>query len=155
MPCRRFSLRWNRIIWNTACALFVAALLGQPCPAQTEGALHNFGNGADGKTLYGGVISDASGNLYGTTFDGGAYAIGGRYGAGTVFELSPQANGTWSETILHSFGQAGLADGSGPSAGVFMDKAGNLYGTTYFGGGSRGCEGGCGIVFQLRPPKVQ
>ncbi|HEY3973016.1 MAG TPA: choice-of-anchor tandem repeat GloVer-containing protein [Candidatus Sulfotelmatobacter sp.] len=142
------------IVWKISVALLAALLSGGPLAvAQTEGTLHNFGSGTDGNTLYGGVTSDASGNLYGTTFNGGAHANGGTYGAGTVFELSPQANGSWSETILHSFGQTG--DGTGPASGLVFDAAGNLYGTTEYGGGSTGCQGGCGIVYQLRPPAVK
>ena len=118
--------------------------------AQREVTLHSFGKGLDGNTLYDGVISDSSGNLYGTTFGGGAYA-GGAYGAGIAFELSPQEDGTWSETVLHNFGRG--TDGSGPADRLVFDSAGNLYGTTYYGGGSN-CIGGCGTVFQLRPPAV-
>lgn len=98
------------------------------------------------------MISDASGNLYGTTFSGGTYN-NGSYGSGIVFELSPRKDGTWSETVLHDFGSA--TDGSGPTAGLVFDAASNLYGTMQYGGGSPFCQGGCGIVFQLRPPAVQ
>jgi len=82
-----------------------------------------------------GVVFDSAGNLYGTTSGGGTY------GVGTVYELSPEANGTWAEKVLHSFGSEG--DGVYP-AGLVFDAAGNLYGTTYSGG----LYGG-GTVFQL------
>jgi uncharacterized repeat protein (TIGR03803 family) len=82
---------------------------------------------------------DSSGNLYGTTFGGGAS------GYGTVFELSPAASGTWTEKFLYSF-KGGSYDGLFPFAGLIMDSSGNLYGTTQGGGAS-----GWGTVFELSP----
>src|SRR5579863_4948528 len=99
-------------------------------PAQdgwTEKVIHNFGNGADGANSSAAVIFDASGNLYGTT------AYGGAYGYGTVFELSPNANGSWSEKVLHHFNFDGR-DGFNPTAALILDGSGNLYGTTPGGG---------------------
>jgi len=92
-----------------------------------------------------GLTIDSSGNLYGTTNSGGS----GQFGfGGTVFELSPpsQPGGTWSETILYSFG-ASREDASGPQASVIFDAQGNPYGTTIAVG-----ELGPGAVFQLMPP---
>jgi hypothetical protein len=71
----------------------------------------------------GALAMDTFGNLYGTT---------GGYNSGTIYELSPQFDGHWKETILYRF-HAG-SDGNGPGAGVVMDTAGNLYGTTVYGG---------------------
>jgi len=88
-----------------------------------------------------GLIFDSSGNLYGTT------EAGGKYGGGTAFELMPVAGG-WEETVLYSFG-SGL-DGLSVQAGVTFDAAGNLYGTTYYGGVG-GAMSGCGTVFRLTP----
>jgi uncharacterized repeat protein (TIGR03803 family) len=86
------------------------------------------------------LILDASGNLYGTTFQGG------RYGYGSVFELTPEAAGTWSEKILHSFNHNG-SDGNNPYASALIfDASGSLYGTTYLGGTNGG-----GTVFKLLP----
>ena len=82
---------------------------------------------------------DSSGRLYGTT------GIGGQIGYGIVFRLTPSSNGHWTETILHNF--AG-SDGDEPVAGVVIDKAGNLYGTTSVGGPSD-----CGVVYKLAPGK--
>lgn len=110
----------------------------------TERVLHNFNlSTADGSSPYAGLIIDAQGNLYGTTQSGGTY-----YG-GTVFELTPKGGGNWTEKILHSFGSNG-ADGAGPEAGLIMDSAGNLYGTTSYGGTFFS-----GTVFELtrRPPR--
>jgi uncharacterized repeat protein (TIGR03803 family) len=108
-----------------------------------ETVLHQLGTGTDGKAAYGRVISDAEGNLYGTT------AFGGTSGAGIVFELTkPGEPGGWTETILYNF--TGGNDGSQPWAGVIFDSAGNLYGTTYLGGTFNS-----GTVYQLAPPAQQ
>jgi uncharacterized repeat protein (TIGR03803 family) len=103
--------------------------------------LHAFNpNTKDGQTPYAaGLAIDTAGNLYGTTFRGGAY------GYGTVYELTPQTTGGWKETILHSFNSNGI-DGNQPAAGLVMDSAGNLYGTTW----SRGSYGQ-GVVFEITP----
>jgi uncharacterized repeat protein (TIGR03803 family) len=84
-----------------------------------------------------GVIFDKNGDLYGTTFGGGAY------GDGTVFQLTPSENG-WTKTILHSFHSA--SDGAGPWSNLVFDRAGNLYGTAYEGG-----RNGAGTIFELTP----
>lgn len=104
----------------------------------------------DGDAPYAGVTFDQAGNLYGTTAGGGR----GKdcpAGCGTVFQLSPLKKG-WAEKILHSF--KGGKDGSLPYAGVTLDAAGNLYGTTSFGGGGpcqlNGESLGCGTVFVLQ-----
>ena len=88
----------------------------------SEKVLYSFTNGADGGFPSGGVLIDASGNLYGTT------ARGGASGLGTVFELL-NSSGTYSETVLHSF--TGSPDGQIPNGGLVRDTAGNLYGVTY------------------------
>lgn len=87
-----------------------------------------------------GLISDANGNLYGTTRGGGLYDYG------TVFGLSPNGSGGWVESVLYSFCSDGgrCRDGQNPSAGLTLDSAGNLYGTTADGGTS-----GKGTVFML------
>jgi uncharacterized repeat protein (TIGR03803 family) len=104
----------------------------------TETVLYSFTGGLDGANpFYAGVIFDASGNLYGTTADGGTSKLG------TVFELTPTKSG-WSESVLYSF--AGGADGASPYAGLAFDAAGNLYGTTYEGGSYDD-----GTVFELKP----
>jgi uncharacterized repeat protein (TIGR03803 family) len=107
-----------------------------------EKVLHYFdNNGKDGYTPgFGALIMDGSGSLYGTT------EVGGPGGSGTVFTLTPGSDGKWRETILRGFKQG--ADGDHVSAGVVMDKAGRLYGTT-IGGGDPNCD--CGVVYKLAP----
>ena len=108
--------------------------------------LHAF-SGNDGASPYAGVTSDPSGNLYGTTYAGGAYVAAGasKLGPGTVFKLTPESNGSWTETVLHSF--KGSWDGGGPIGGVILDDEGCIYGTTFQGGVS----GHFGVVFKLQP----
>jgi uncharacterized repeat protein (TIGR03803 family) len=111
----------------------------------TRTVLYSFNsNGKQGSNPYAGLVMDAAGNLYGTTWLGGNVDICGS-GCGTVFRLSLAANGKWSETVLHSFHGK---DGANPYAGVIFDTAGNLYGTTWMGG-SESCD--CGAVYKLSP----
>jgi uncharacterized repeat protein (TIGR03803 family) len=96
------------------------------------------GNG-DGKEPRAGVILDQAGNLYGTT------STGGTHGAGTVFKLTPNSNGTWTESVLYNF--KGVNDGATPLGTLIFDQAGNLWGTTAGGGGSSNG----GTAFKLTP----
>jgi len=107
----------------------------------TETVLHSFTGGADGSLPLAGLIRDSAGNLYGTTEYGGIITGNCPGGCGVVFKLD--ITGTY--TVLYSF--TGGADGADPVAGVIRDSAGNLYGTTPFGGGS--CVVSCGVVFKL------
>ena len=104
-----------------------------------EKVIHSFlRNGKDGISPYAALIVDSLGNLYGTASQGGSF------NQGAVFELSPAAGGTWTETILYSF--FGNTDGGNPRAAVILDGSGNLYGTTLNGGAN-----GDGTVYQLTP----
>jgi uncharacterized repeat protein (TIGR03803 family) len=188
-----FSFEWLALL----AAFFVTLLVPGPhALAQQYTVLHSFsGINGDGSYPYGGVISDPSGNLYGTTYKGGFYGYGsvfelmpqagggwsekilhicnpnsksptfpkgglifdvagnlygtseagGIYNQGTVFELLPAADGSWTEKTLHSFNFNGK-DGFDPEAGVVFDTAGNLYGTTFYGG-----TYDYGTVFELTP----
>jgi len=107
----------------------------------SESVLLNF-TGSNGLEPFGSLVFDGAGNLYGTTYFGGAS------GHGTVFELSPNSDGTWTQTILHSFNRGE----AGPNSDLVFDSAGNLYGTTNSGGFKSSCAGfGCGTVFELTP----
>jgi len=118
--------------------LLSLALIGiRPAQAQTYKVLYNFTGGGDGGGPQSSLTFDGAGNLYGTTSAGGL-------GYGTVFELSPNGNGGWNETVLYSF--TGGTDGAYPEqSNVIFDGAGNLYGTAYGGGN------GYGVVFELSP----
>jgi hypothetical protein len=130
----------------------------------TETVLYVFkGNGSnDGASPYGGLVIDDAGNLYGTTGYGGTgdcEVLGSKLGCGTVFELSPpkEKGGAWTESVLYSFPNA--KQGLNPSGDLVFDRAGNLYGATYFGGGKgTTCDPDyqyCGTVFRLSPPKKE
>jgi uncharacterized repeat protein (TIGR03803 family) len=105
-----------------------------------ERVLYSFGASAtDGAYPNGGLVFDATGNLYGVALGGGLH------GAGIVLELTPGAGGRWTEKDLHDFNPAAL-DGNGPYAGLVFDKVGNLYGTTIDGG-----DYDDGAVYELTP----
>jgi len=101
----------------------------------TKTTLHSFGSGSDGSAPLGGLAFDSGGNLYGTT------SAGGTHGNGAVFVLSRRGI-LWAESVLYSFGTG--TDGATPYAGVTLDPAGNVLGTTSAGG-----TAGYGTVFEL------
>ena len=117
----------------------VFELIPQSGGGWTEKLLHSFANGTDGYYPYGGLIFDSSGNLYGTTTQGGSFS------KGTVFELIRQSNGQWKEKILYNFGSQ-AHDGQSPYTKLVFDANGNLYGTTTAGGLDAN-----GTVFELIP----
>jgi len=111
--------------------------------------LHAFQGGQDGATPQARVLFGPDGTLYGTTSYGGA-------GSGTVFNLRPPATSCrsaqcpWTETVLYRF--TGGSDGGEPGFGeLAFDPAGNIYGTTSYGGMGCHAYGGCGVVFELSP----
>lgn len=108
------------------------------CP-WTETVLYRFSGGSDGAapSFADALVFDQSGNIYGTTSDGGAH------GYGVVFELI-HSGGSWTENVLWSF--TGGEDGGSPLSGVIFDSAGNLYGTAVEGGADAG-----GVVYELSP----
>jgi uncharacterized repeat protein (TIGR03803 family) len=99
-----------------------------------ETVLYTFTGGDDGGFPTGGVIRDDAGNLY------GAAGVGGTFGSGVIFRLDPAGH----ETVLYNF--TGYSDGGGPWGPLLRDSAGNLYGTTFYGGYSRYSGG---VVFML------
>ena len=113
----------------------------------TEVVLHTFGAEAgDGEVPKAGLTMDAAGNLWGTTAGGGLEW-------GTIYELTPNGSGGWNYSTVYEF-QGGAADGAEPHSALTLDSAGNLYGTTYAGGGTQYCftyASGCGTVFKLSP----
>jgi uncharacterized repeat protein (TIGR03803 family) len=123
--------------YGGACRAFGCGTVFKVTPAGKETVLYRFtGTSGDGMNPWQGLVRDASGNLYGTTFNGGTDGIG------TVFKVDP----TGTETVLHSF-NANNSDGSNPQGGsLIRDSAGNLYGTTTFD-----FSQGAGTVFKLDP----
>jgi len=108
----------------------------------TVKTLHSFNNNQkDGYAPLASLVMDASGNLYGTA------SQGGKNGAGVVFQMTPNGDGTWSEQIIHSFDSGNGKDGSLSTSGLLLDAAGNLYGTTEDGGKDRFY----GVAFELTP----
>jgi uncharacterized repeat protein (TIGR03803 family) len=101
-------------------------------PSGQETVLYAFGGGTDGSTPEASLLIDSAGNLYGTTYAGGAY------GLGTVFKVTQSGQ----ETVLYSF--RGGSDGANPQASLMRDRKGNVYGTTSAGGAN-----GTGTVFEL------
>jgi uncharacterized repeat protein (TIGR03803 family) len=103
----------------------------------TETVLYTFSGGTDGRYPFAGLVMDSSGNLYGTTINGG------KAGVGVAFKVDTGDN----ETVLHDF--TGGSDGGFPGD-LLRGPAGNLYGVAA-GGGSPNCQGGCGTVFRITP----
>jgi hypothetical protein len=107
----------------------------------TETVIHTFG-GPDGSDPSGSLTFDAGGNLYGAAISGAGSGCSAM-GCGAIFELTPNSDQTWTESILYSF--TGADDGSNPKGGLVFDAQGNLYGAA--GGGA----GNQGVIFQLMP----
>jgi uncharacterized repeat protein (TIGR03803 family) len=134
------------VIWRRAAnvaigltiTVLITSFITKSLGAQTVTVLHAFNGSPDGSAPLAVPIQDSQGNFYGTTSEGGTL------GFGTVYEVDSSGK----ETILHNF--AGGSDGANPWAGLIMDAAGNLYGTTNTGGGAY-CfnDYGCGVVFKL------
>jgi uncharacterized repeat protein (TIGR03803 family) len=129
---------------RAAAAIIVSLVLQADASAasneKTVYAFCSVPNCTDGSYPESGVIFDKTGNLYGTANAGGV-------GFGSVFSLTPDSTGNWTESTIYTF--TSLADGDGPNNLVF-GNAGTLYGTTIYGGGAGNCSnGGCGTVFKL------
>lgn len=143
----KFSYVYGSLVRDTAGNFYGTTLAGGNSNQGTvfkvdttgqETVLYNFKGGADGGFPYAGLVLDKKGNLYGTTY------LGGASGQGTVFKLTT----TGKEIVLYSF--TGGADGGNPTARLLRDSKGNLYGTTYYGGLSNS-----GVVFKLGPSRTE
>jgi uncharacterized repeat protein (TIGR03803 family) len=122
-----------RVVLTISVALVMVVVVAPSTQAQTFDVIYTFAGTPDGSYPSTGVVMDLAADLYGTTVNGGAF------GLGTVYKVDKSGN----ETVLHSFSSA--AGGAvGPEAGVVRDAAGNLYGTTLFGG-----TYGLGTVYKL------
>jgi uncharacterized repeat protein (TIGR03803 family) len=126
--------------YGVACPGFGCGTLFKVDKAGKETVLHAFRGTPDGSNPYAGLLRDAAGDLYGTTFSGG------ESGFGSVFKVDKNGN----ETLLYSFNPGNGKDGAGSYGGLVMDAAGNLYGTTYSGGASFG-----GTLFKVDTSGVE
>jgi uncharacterized repeat protein (TIGR03803 family) len=121
----------------------------------TESILYSFtGSNGDGANPNTDLVFDNRGNLYGATSSGGGFSRGCFLGGcGTIFTLTPNQDGTWTESTIYAF--AGVPkDGGYPASAVVLDANGNIYGTTSYGG-TETCAGGpvrgCGSIYKLTP----
>ena len=112
----------------------------------TFSVLYSFKGGTGGFSPRSSLVIDSAGRLYGTTYAGGT-STNCFSGCGTVYQLTPPSTGSfWTYQVLHSFN---IADGEGPTSdSLVFDGAGNLYGTTTFGGTQPSEDG---VVFELSP----
>jgi uncharacterized repeat protein (TIGR03803 family) len=125
------GLQVARAGWALSIALMLAAAVVRPATAQTFTVLHVFNGGPnDGANPHAGVVRDAAGNLYGTTFQGGSNS------EGTVYKLNTAGH----VRVLFTFNNS---NGSFPESGLILDKTGNLFGTAEEG------PGGAGVLFRL------
>jgi uncharacterized repeat protein (TIGR03803 family) len=122
----RFTSRSARLASILAVVATAVALVPVARGATKYKVLHNFGSGSDGTFPSGPLLLGKKGSLFGVTYDGGTGSCSD-YGCGVLFMLAPQADGKWSEAVLHDF--AGGSDGASPDGGLIFDGAGNLYGT--------------------------
>jgi uncharacterized repeat protein (TIGR03803 family) len=139
------SCRFRIAICFLALFCVALALNSNASASSKEQVLYSFQGIPDGSIPVGGVVLDASGNLYGATTDGGSSSCGGIAQCGTVYQLKPPSRqgGAWAESILYVF--QGQANNDG--------KTGELYGTTAYGG-TGACPAGCGTVYELTPPTI-
>src|SRR6266700_445429 len=134
------SRRLSPAIGGVLAAFAIMAMLASGArAASTTNVIYSFAGDADGEYTDTDLVIDSAGNLYGTS------VLGGNFGGGTVFQLTPSGD-SWIHTVLYSF--SGGADGGEPYKGVTLDTEGNLYGTAVTGG-SGSCEGGCGVAYKL------
>src|SRR5581483_10136576 len=107
-------------------AFSLSAASPQPAESQTYKVIHNFTDkGKDGATPYGGPVLDRLGNLYGSTY------LGGQYGSGSVYRLSPSGS-SWNYSSLYSL--RGQTDAAGPAFGTLAIHNGALFGSSEGGG---------------------
>jgi len=140
--------------YNNSC-YYGCGVVFKLTPKGKETVLYSFcmqAGCADGAEPFAGLVSDQKGNLYGTTYLGGAYdGCESGLGCGVVFKLTPEGK----YKVLYSFcAQNSCTDGAYPQAGLVLDQKGNLYGTTSNGGTYNGyCAygQGCGVAFKLTP----
>lgn len=129
---------YRKLVATLAVAALTLALATYSNAAAKEKVLYSFAGGSDAATPWAALVFDSAGNLYGTT------EVGGANGGGAVFMLMPGSNGTWTETVLYSFG--GTEAPGNPLGNLIFDANGTLYSTLNAGGTLGG-----GAVFELSP----
>ena len=125
----RFNNAYGTTMWGGA---YGRGTVFKVTSSGNETVVYSFGGAANGAYPNGGLVRDAAGNLYGTTYQGGAS------NDGTIFKITPL--GVF--TVLYSF--TGGASGANPYANLNLDQQGNIYGTTYSGGSQN-----FGTIFKL------
>jgi len=128
-------MNYKKFLAAASAALMIIIVILMLAPGSwaqsTYKTLYSFKRYNDGKfpKATGGLVFDTAGNLYGTTWEGGTR------NRGTVFMLSPNSDGSWTESVLYSFcSLKNCTDGEYPYSNLIFDQAGNLYGTTSEGG---------------------
>jgi uncharacterized repeat protein (TIGR03803 family) len=130
---------------TSLCVIGVAIIGVLPlCKAQPFTTLDSFVRSEDGETPHSGLVQAMNGDLYGTTL------VGGKGSGGTIFQITPSGTLT---TLYNVCPQTNCPDGQQPYGGLVQGSDGNLYGTTFAGGGNGDCNGqiGCGTVFKITP----
>ncbi len=136
----------SRITRSLVLTILTTVLIGPGAWGQTFKVLHSFGASGDGQRPEGGQVFDGQGNLYGVTQIGpSGNGCLGDDGCGTVYQLKPSSNGTWTETVIHAFNGN---DAAFPLSSPVFDSQGNLYGST---DGSGGAGQYPDVVYQLTP----
>ena len=154
------SQRRNRLATELSVILIIVSFASSASAEWKEKVLYSFQGSPDGSFPGGGVVFDKAGNLYGVTEEGGSGSCPPAQ-CGIVYQLSPpaQKGGPWTETVLYVFKGQPYGDGSSPAGTLLIDRSGNLYGATGYGGTGRckifGGVVGCGTVYELSPPTKQ
>src|ERR1700730_16351174 len=143
----KFAKTIGRLLLPAFVLVISIAAGGAAVAGSNEVVIHRFG-GPGGARPFSGLVADGSGNLFGTTYYGGQFTGLCVDGCGTVFELSKSPSGGWSESVIHAFTTDSDFDTDGvhPWGGVVVDGAGDVFGTTQYGGSTHQ-----GIVFEFLP----
>src|ERR1700683_1326583 len=158
----RFMTRQSHARLSTSLTIILTILsFASPASAEWKAkVLSSFQGSPDGSFPGGGVVFDKAGNLYGVTEEGGSGSCPPAQ-CGIVYQLRPpaQKGGPWSETVLYVFKGQPYGDGSSPAGTLLIDRSGNLYGATGYGGTGRrkifGGVGGCGTRDEVSAPTTQ